>query len=146
MPLEDQYPADFLRLYEVYPKFPAGRTVKQKAYEKYKIAKRECRFNSDDIEAIRAYIIRRAETGATWQENHEYKPPGMQKFFHQRLWNQEYETVRAAKKRTQSHSTYDPTPAWKEYGYDSELAYRAAQEAKGPQISEMLGKLRRQLH
>jgi len=90
---EDQHPW-FVELKDVYPKWPVGRTVTRLAADKFRIAMKLLEFTREDIDAIKLDIIDKTAHCASWQKGSRFGPPGLQKYFHQRLWNEGYKRTK----------------------------------------------------
>ena len=145
MPLDKKYPADFEKLWNAYPKWPSGRSVKHLAFKKFELVNRELEFNADDIAAILGDIEQRKRDCDTWQEGNKFGPKAMQSYIYQRLWNEPYRKASEAERNQRGRSTYNPDPVWKQYGYPSAQAYEDAQNAQAPRVSSMLQSLLRDL-
>ena len=90
MPLDSTYSADFERIWRAYPRWPKGRSVKRLAWDKWEKARKELEFTPEDVQAILDGIDERKRQHEYWQVGHRFGPPGLQKYIHQRLWNEEY--------------------------------------------------------
>lgn len=122
MSLTSDYPEDFLKLWEAYPKHPTGRSKKRPSYEAYVRAKRRCGFTPEDLEAIRLNIEDRKRHCTTWQTGNKYGPVMFSTYMNQELWNEPFERLRSHA----SHRFIPPeTPVWQEKGFPSPEAYRA---------------------
>ena len=123
MSLSSDYPDDFLKLWDIYPRFPVGRSKKRPSYESFVRAKKRCNFTPEDIEAIRLNIEDRKRHCTTWQTGNKYGPPMFSTYMNQELWNEPFERLRWHP----SHKPLEATeaPAWQAKGFPSPEAYRA---------------------
>lgn len=86
MPLKKEYPADFERLYEIWPKWPKGRTKKYEAYKAFLAVKKEFRFDEFDINKLEACIKRMHRDRQSWVKGHVHGPKGLQHWFTGRVF------------------------------------------------------------
>ena len=141
MPLDRKYPESFTRLWQAYPKWPKGRSVKALAYKAFEKANRELQFTESDIQAILDNFELRKRTDAKWQDDSPYGPPALQVFINQRRWNDEFEEYRPKRSKPAVASTFDERPMWQQQGYASEAEYEARRvQGITPEIEAMLRK------
>ena len=124
MALRKEYPEDFERLYDAWPKFPVGRTKKYESFTKFNVCKKEFGFNADDIAALLKLIERMKLVRVSWQKGSRFGPKAMQSWFEKRLFLSElpppgrldgdYETIRDVKQdrwEKANYAEFTETPA-----------------------------------
>lgn len=94
MALARSYDANFLRIWEAYPKKPTGRSRKELAFKAYTAANRLLRFSPSDIDAIVKDIQDRIKTDLSWLSEHGKYIPGCQVYLSQHRWNEPYNKAR----------------------------------------------------
>lgn len=139
MPLEESYPDEFLRLWEIYPRWKKNRQNKGKALAAYIKAKRVLKFTPEDIEFLANHIERRKQKDVKWQQGNQYGYMAFEVFMNQKRWLDDYETISDKAQAQKARQTADMRPVWQVYGYESAEAYEAAQNAAVPKVSGMLG-------
>ncbi len=117
MAITSKYPAAFERIWNLYPKWPQGRSVKQLAFNKYQTLRKTMDLKDADVDcsmgsracdqvalfkaipeervACLACHIRFAlEHRGSWQRGDKYGPQGMQVWINQRGWWHDFATTR----------------------------------------------------
>lgn len=108
MALTKEYPAEFERLWDAYPKWPAGRSKKEASYKAFEKARKALKFAGEDIDAIEADIRRRVQDCETWQKGNKFGPVMFATYFNNYLWNEPY--PKAKKHWTQRPREEAPEP------------------------------------
>lgn len=138
MSLRVDYPELFEQLWQAYPKWPKGRSVKQASFKKWQTICRELKWgDAEKLELVQAVRTQKLER-ASWQEGHTYGPQGLQVWLNQYGWQAEYETVAEVRKRRNSgfmpgsgrvvaEEPVDRRPPWEQQGITQE-AYEAKQQ------------------
>lgn len=148
MALSIQYPEDFLRLWNAWPKWPAGRSRKQEAYKKFQAAKRELKFTDQDITDLVKLIEQMKLDHERWQPGNSYGPQGLQVWINQRGWLDEY-----PRKKKQLHTPgagfhapeAKPKPRHEELGMTPE-AYEQLNKRKADEAFAELKRLGMRRH
>lgn len=123
MALNKEYPADFTRLWNAWPKWPAGRSKKHLAWRKFEEVKREEKLSPEDLDEMLAVVERMKRDRLSWQPGNRFGPQGLQVWLHQRGWLDEYEKVR---------------PHWTQVRREQELPQDPARRADPADVRRML--------
>jgi hypothetical protein len=99
MGLKKIYPSWFEDVWEAYPKFPKGRSLKSDAF----IAADKNRIEDDWEDGAVADLIKIIwdwrENAPHWQETSEYGPPSLQSFIRRRLYENDVPETHVPKKK-----------------------------------------------
>jgi hypothetical protein len=138
MALESKYPKVFETIWNLYPKWPQGRSVKQLAFNKYQTLRKtlqltdvdiDCSLGSNPCDQLRiqqavpeervaclaCHIRFGLDNRASWQRGHKYGPQAMQVWINQRGWWHDFETTRQARKKTDRIGS-GPSMPWENEG------------------------------
>jgi len=94
VPLHKQYPADFEKVWQAYPKWPAGRSKKEPAFKKWVKVKKDWQFTTEDIDQLVAKIEENRRWNVAWQKGNKYGPPALETWLNQARWQEPYERLR----------------------------------------------------
>lgn len=133
MPLSKPYPDDFERVWKVYPMWPKGRSVKQLAFKRFQLKKKENGWTEEDIATLIQVIEQQKKFRASWQRGDSYGPQGLQVWLYQNGWEHDYPT----KKEKPQHRAAPDTP-WTVRGltrrqWEAEQDWLARKAMKMPQ-------------
>jgi hypothetical protein len=110
MSLHDDYPDDFIELWNLYPKIPTGRSKKRPSYLAFRSAKNALRFTPDDIAFIARNIQERLIQCETWQPGNKYGAPMFATYMNQRLWTEPYESKSRKTAHSALYGEFEQTP------------------------------------
>ena len=139
MALKQQYPADFEQVWQAYPSWPKGRSVKQAAFKKFRTLKKELGWGEEEIDELVAEIEEQKRHRKSWQKGDTYGPQGLQVWLNQHGWEHDYPRAKKGSFVSGIGSIPD-VPASRPQVLDAEQ--QAAGEAAVNKLREM-GVLRR---
>ena len=89
LPLQKKYPSWFEQIWEAYPKFPKGRSLKADAFKAADAIRVEDEWDASDISELIKIIVVFKKNAPHWQETSQYGPPSLQSFMRRRLYENE---------------------------------------------------------
>ena len=133
-----KYPEAFERLWEAYPKWPKGRSVKADAYRRWKVVTRG--WPQKDLAELVERVERQKEDRASWQPGDPYGPQGLQVWLNKAGWDHDYETIADRRRATGAPAATvvrSPEP-WEQRGiskaeWDAEQIWKWRESMKLPQ-------------
>ena len=99
MGLIRDYPQWFESIWEAYPKFPKGRSLKADAFEACETKRIEDNWESKDISQLIKIIMGFKKNAPHWQETNQYGPPSLQSFIRRRLYENEIPETHVPKRK-----------------------------------------------
>ena len=141
MPLRQSYPADFEKVWQAYPDWPKGRSVKQAAFKKFRTLKRELKWTEQDISDLVDEIESQKRHRASWQRGDKFGPQGLQVWLNQHGWEHEYQRTKKSSfvPGVGKIEEVDRRPEWEKRGITKE-AYEFQQEiAHAGAMAELKG-------
>lgn len=134
MPLAKTYPEGFERIWNCYPKWPKGRSVKTDAFKAFQSVQKDLgTFTPEDIDGIVRAIDKQRADRASWQAGHPHGPQGLQRWLRVHGWYADYETVKDTRPNVAAHRQF-------------ETVEEVFQAEFNPKVVEELQKLKRALH
>lgn len=93
MSLTKSYPADFERVWQAYPSWPKGRSVKKLAHAAFEKAKKYNGWTPEDIDELVLEIENQKRRRKSWQRGDNYGPQALQVWLNQNGWDHDYPLV-----------------------------------------------------